>query len=68
MGATPSNHGTVYPSESRSAFPSLVTGTTTSLHGMVGNNTSTVPLRRRAISTRPMLFSCASLIWRVADG
>ncbi|MGV6875838.1 alkaline phosphatase family protein [Pseudochelatococcus sp. B33] len=37
LGATLSEHRTVYPSETRSAFPSLVTGTTTSRHGMVGN-------------------------------
>ncbi|TBX99046.1 alkaline phosphatase family protein [Rhizobium laguerreae] len=37
LGVTLSNHGTVYPSETRSAFPSLVTGATTSRHGMVGN-------------------------------
>ncbi|ULJ74332.1 alkaline phosphatase family protein [Rhizobium gallicum] len=37
LGATLSNHRTVYPSETRSAFPSLVTGTTISRHGMVGN-------------------------------
>lgn len=37
LGLTLSNHRTVYPSETRSAFPSLVTGATTSRHGMVGN-------------------------------
>ncbi|MCG7505347.1 alkaline phosphatase family protein [Mesorhizobium retamae] len=37
LGVTLSNHRTVYPSETRSAFPSLVTGATTSRHGMVGN-------------------------------
>ncbi|MDA9535309.1 nucleotide pyrophosphatase [Bradyrhizobium sp. CCBAU 21362] len=31
------SHRTVYPSETRSAFPSLVTGAVTSRHGMVGN-------------------------------
>ncbi|QRM32800.1 alkaline phosphatase family protein [Microvirga sp. VF16] len=36
-GMTLSGHRTIYPSETRSAFPSLVTGTTTSRHGMVGN-------------------------------
>ncbi|UVC15503.1 alkaline phosphatase family protein [Mesorhizobium onobrychidis] len=36
-GITLSNHRTVYPSETRSAFPSFVTGSTTSRHGMVGN-------------------------------
>ncbi|MGX5851623.1 alkaline phosphatase family protein [Mesorhizobium sp. PL10] len=37
LGVTMSNHRTVYPSETRSAFPSLVTGATTRQHGMVGN-------------------------------
>jgi hypothetical protein len=37
LGVTLANHRTVYPSETRSAFPSLVTGSTTSRHGMVGN-------------------------------
>ncbi|MGX5805458.1 alkaline phosphatase family protein [Bradyrhizobium sp. Arg314] len=37
LGVTLSEHRTVYPSETRSAFPSLVTGATTSRHGMVGN-------------------------------
>ncbi|WBL77832.1 alkaline phosphatase family protein [Bradyrhizobium xenonodulans] len=37
LGVTLANHGTVYPSETRSAFPSLVTGATTGCHGMVSN-------------------------------
>ncbi|MCG5486881.1 MAG: alkaline phosphatase family protein [Sinorhizobium meliloti] len=37
LGVTLSEHRTIYPSETRSAFPSLVTGTTTGSHGMVGN-------------------------------
>lgn len=37
FGVTLSNHRTIYPSETRSAFPSLVTGTSTGGHGMVGN-------------------------------
>lgn len=37
MGVTLSEHRTVYPSETRSSFPSLVTGATTDKHGMVGN-------------------------------
>ncbi|MDL2409802.1 alkaline phosphatase family protein [Rhizobium calliandrae] len=37
LGVTLSKHRTIYPSETRSAFPSLVTGATTSRHGMVGN-------------------------------
>ncbi|QRM32402.1 alkaline phosphatase family protein [Microvirga sp. VF16] len=36
-GVTLAQHRTIYPSETRSAFPSLVTGTTASRHGMVGN-------------------------------
>jgi len=36
-GTTLARHRTVYPSETRSAFPSLVTGATTDRHGMVGN-------------------------------
>ncbi|WP_271600126.1 alkaline phosphatase family protein [Bradyrhizobium sp. CCBAU 45384] len=36
-GVTLANHRTVYPSETRSAFPSLVTGATPDRHGMVGN-------------------------------
>ncbi|KRR19405.1 alkaline phosphatase family protein [Bradyrhizobium retamae] len=36
-GVTLASHRTVYPSETRSAFPSLVTGATTDRHGMVGN-------------------------------
>jgi hypothetical protein len=37
LGATLAAHRTVYPSETRVAFPSLVTGATSSRHGMVGN-------------------------------
>ncbi|MGZ9722727.1 alkaline phosphatase family protein [Rhizobium miluonense] len=37
MGATLTGQRTVYPSETRVAFPSLVTGATSSKHGMVGN-------------------------------
>ncbi|QOZ23977.1 alkaline phosphatase family protein [Bradyrhizobium sp. CCBAU 51753] len=36
-GITLGNHRTVYPSETRSAFPSLVTGAVPGRHGMVGN-------------------------------
>ncbi len=36
-GVTLASHRTIYPSETRSAFPSLVTGATTDRHGMVGN-------------------------------
>ncbi|WP_051505725.1 alkaline phosphatase family protein [Mesorhizobium sp. WSM2561] len=37
LGATLAAQRTVYPSETRVAFPSLVTGATASRHGMVGN-------------------------------
>lgn len=37
LGVTLANHRTVYPSETRAAFPSLVTGATPDRHGMVGN-------------------------------
>lgn len=37
MGVALDAHRTVYPSETRVAFPSLVTGTTPNRHGMVGN-------------------------------
>lgn len=36
-GVTLGNHRTIHPSETRSAFPSLVTGATPDRHGMVGN-------------------------------
>lgn len=36
-GVTLARHRTIYPSETRSAFPSLVTGATSNRHGMVGN-------------------------------
>ena len=36
-GITLSRHRTVYPSETRVAFPSLVAGATLNAHGMVGN-------------------------------
>lgn len=37
MGVTLGKHNTIYPSETRAAFPSLVTGTAPRGHGMVGN-------------------------------
>lgn len=37
MGSTLAAQRTVYPSETRVAFPSLMTGATSSRHGMVGN-------------------------------
>src|SRR5215210_4624430 len=36
-GVSLSRHRTVYPSETRVAFPSFVTGATPNRHGMVGN-------------------------------
>lgn len=36
-GVTLAKHRTVYPSETRVAFPSLVTGSTPDWHGMIGN-------------------------------
>ncbi|WP_426420504.1 alkaline phosphatase family protein [Bradyrhizobium genosp. A] len=36
-GVTLASHRTVYPSETRAAFPSLITGATPDHHGMVGN-------------------------------
>ncbi|MBZ9603009.1 alkaline phosphatase family protein [Phyllobacterium chamaecytisi] len=46
QGVTLARHRTVYPSETRAAMPSLVTGTWPGLHGMVGNaylDRSTLP-------------------------
>lgn len=37
LGVTIGRHNTVYPSETRVAFPSLVTGSAPRRHGMVGN-------------------------------
>ncbi|WP_457814298.1 alkaline phosphatase family protein (plasmid) [Sinorhizobium meliloti] len=37
LGVTLARHNTVYPSETRAAFPSLVTGAAPVRHGMVGN-------------------------------
>lgn len=37
LGVTLARHNTVYPSETRTAFPSLVTGAAPVRHGMVGN-------------------------------
>ncbi|AXF25692.1 nucleotide pyrophosphatase [Burkholderia pyrrocinia] len=48
MGITLSSHRTVYPSETRTGFPSFVTGATTGAHGMVGNaylDRSVIPQR-----------------------
>ncbi|MER8670833.1 alkaline phosphatase family protein [Mesorhizobium sp. M0644] len=48
IGTTLAAQRTVYPSETRVAFPSLVTGATSNRHGMVGNkyvDRGTSPLR-----------------------
>jgi len=37
LGVTLGRHNTVYPSETRAAFPSMVTGAAPAQHGMVGN-------------------------------
>ena len=37
IGVTLARHNTIYPSETRSAFPSLVTGATADRHGLIGN-------------------------------
>ncbi|MET4019731.1 hypothetical protein ABIB73_005282 [Bradyrhizobium sp. F1.4.3] len=74
-GVTLANHCTVYPSETRSAFPSLVTGATTDRHGMVGNKyvdravtparyidtSDAVLLRRLDLESGGRLYSVPSL-------
>ncbi|TWB87247.1 putative AlkP superfamily pyrophosphatase or phosphodiesterase [Bradyrhizobium macuxiense] len=74
-GVTLENHRTVYPSETRSAFPSLVTGATSDRHGMVGNKyidravtpsryidtSDAVLLRRLDIESGGRLYSAPSL-------
>ncbi|WFU14870.1 alkaline phosphatase family protein [Bradyrhizobium sp. CB3481] len=75
VGVTLANHRTVYPSETRSAFPSLVTGATTGCHGMVGNKyldrsvtaprfidtSDAVLLRRLDLESGGRLYSAPSL-------
>lgn len=61
IGVTLSKHRTVYPSETRVAFPSLVTGVTPDLHGMVGNNF----VDRNAIPYRNLDTSDALLLGRL---
>lgn len=58
MGVTLANHVTVYPSETRTGFPSLVTGATTGAHGMVGN----VYLDRAVIPQRYINTADAMLV------
>ncbi|NYG45475.1 arylsulfatase A-like enzyme [Bradyrhizobium sp. IAR9] len=74
-GVTLTNHRTIYPSETRSAFPSLVTGATTDRHGMVGNKyvdrsvnpsryidtSDSVLLRRLDLESGGRLYSAPSL-------
>ncbi|MET4245207.1 alkaline phosphatase family protein [Bradyrhizobium sp. RT10b] len=74
-GLTLANHRTVYPSETRSAFPSFVTGATPDRHGMVGNkyvDRTTLPpryidtsdavlLRELDVASGGLLFSVPSL-------
>ncbi|MGY3488129.1 hypothetical protein ACVW1C_006012 [Bradyrhizobium sp. USDA 4011] len=74
-GVTLASHRTVYPSETRSAFPSLVTGAPTARHGMVGNiyvdrsvtpprcidSSDAVLLRRLDVESGGRLYSAPSL-------
>lgn len=75
VAVTLANHRTIYPSETRSAFPSLITGATTDRHGMVGNKyvdrtvkppryidtSDAVLLRRLDIESGGGLYSAPSL-------
>jgi hypothetical protein len=75
LGVTLSQHRTVYPSETRTGFPSLVTGATIGEHGLVGNkyvDRSMVPeryvdtsdavlLRQLDVESGGRLMSVASL-------
>ena len=54
QGVTLARQRTIYPSETRSAFPSFVTGATVDRHGMVGN--------------RYILREEGKLAWRKAFG
>ncbi|MDA9505268.1 nucleotide pyrophosphatase [Bradyrhizobium sp. CCBAU 11386] len=74
-GVTLASHRTVYPSETRAAFPSLVTGATTARHGMVGNayvdrsvtppryidSSDAILLRRLDLESGGRLYSALSL-------
>jgi len=74
-GVTLAKHRTIYPSETRSAFPSLVTGATADRHGMVGNKyldravtppryidtSDAVLLRQLDVESCGRLFSAPSL-------
>ncbi|WP_322084225.1 alkaline phosphatase family protein [Burkholderia sp. BCC1972] len=61
MGITLSNHCTIYPSETRTGFPSFVTGAPTGAHGMVGN----AYLDRAVIPQRYINTSDAVLVRRL---
>ncbi|MFK4654333.1 hypothetical protein ABIF97_004267 [Bradyrhizobium japonicum] len=72
---TLAKHRTIYPSETRSAFPSLVTGATADRHGMIGNKyldravtppryidtSDAVLLRRLDVESCGQLYSAPSL-------
>ena len=60
-GVTFANHVTVYPSETRVAFPSFVTGTTADGHGMIGNRY----LDRSATPPRMVDSADAALLERI---
>lgn len=60
-GVTLARHRTVYPSETRVAFPSLVTGATCDRHGMVGNKY----VDRTAAPTEYLDTSDANLLRRL---
>ncbi|MDX8470168.1 alkaline phosphatase family protein [Mesorhizobium sp. VK23B] len=82
LGVTLLSHRTVYPSETRSAFPSLVTGATTGRHGMVGNQyvdrsvtpsryidtSNAVLLRKLDLESGGKLMSAATLGEILASG
>ncbi len=59
-GVTFANHVTVYPSETRVVFASLVTGTTADRHGMIGNRF----LDRSAVPPRMVDTADAALLER----
>lgn len=61
LGTTLARHRTVYPSETRVAFPSFVTGTTASGHGMVGNKY----IDRESVPQRYLDTSDAVLLQRL---
>jgi hypothetical protein len=61
LGTTLSRHRTVYPSETRVAFPSLLAGATANVHGMVGNKF----VDRRSVPPRYIDTSDAVLLDRL---